>query len=67
MQVTVRAVIQGGRIEALEPIALPEGAQVIVLAIGDADRAFWHGASKEALDKIWDNPEDDVYAQLLEE
>ena len=26
---------------------------------------FWEGVSKAALDDIWDNTEDDVYAQLL--
>ena len=32
----------------------------------DDDLAFWYGASASALAKIWDNDEDDVYAELLE-
>jgi len=33
----------------------------------DSDRAFWLLASQSAMKKIWDNPEDDVYAELLED
>ena len=29
----------------------------------DSDDAFWQEASQETLKKIWDNEEDDVYAQ----
>jgi len=29
------------------------------------ERAFWLAASESALRRIWDNPDDDVYAQLL--
>lgn len=28
---------------------------------------FWLGASQPSLDAIWNNSEDDVYAELLEE
>lgn len=28
---------------------------------------FWFQASEASLRRIWDNPEDDVYAQLLKE
>jgi len=27
---------------------------------------FWLNASKPSLDSIWDNPDDDIYAELLE-
>ncbi|MGI8495223.1 MAG: hypothetical protein ACR2L1_07915 [Pyrinomonadaceae bacterium] len=30
------------------------------------DRDFWLEASKSSLDEIWNNEEDDVYAELLE-
>jgi len=29
--------------------------------------AFWQQASQASLEKVWDNAEDDVYAELLEE
>ena len=31
------------------------------------DREFWISASEESLNAIWDNLEDDVYAELLEQ
>jgi hypothetical protein len=32
----------------------------------DEERAFWLAVSLSALDKVWGNPQDDVYADLLE-
>jgi hypothetical protein len=32
----------------------------------DEEPAFWLVASQPALEKVWDNPQDDVYASLLE-
>ena len=34
---------------------------------GDEDREFWLLASIPAMKEIWDNPEDDVYAELLKD
>ncbi len=31
-----------------------------------SESEFWLGASQTSLDSLWDNDEDDVYAQLLE-
>jgi hypothetical protein len=62
---TVRAIVRDGRIELLEPVALPDGAQVLVTVLIDEDQAFWQGASQAALDRVWDTAEDDVYAELL--
>lgn len=61
------AVIHDGKIELLEPLNLPNGTKVIVTALveGDEDRQFWLGASTTTLDKIWNNDEDDIYADLL--
>ena len=64
---TVRAVVREGKIELLEPLDLPEGAALLVTALVDEDTLFWAGASQPALNGIWDNPEDDIYAQLLPE
>ncbi|MEZ4726283.1 MAG: hypothetical protein R3E79_04015 [Caldilineaceae bacterium] len=62
---TARAVVQHGRIELLENVRLPEGAKVLVTFLPDDDTAFWLGVSQPALDAIWNNEEDDVYAELL--
>lgn len=62
---TIRAVVRDGKIELLEPITLPDGAQVLVTVLTDEDRTFWQEASEPSLKQIWDNPEDDIYAELL--
>ncbi|SOD02983.1 hypothetical protein SAMN05216486_10724 [bacterium JGI 053] len=31
----------------------------------DEERAFWLAASRPAMDAIWGNEDDDVYAELL--
>jgi hypothetical protein len=33
----------------------------------DDDREFWLLVSMSALKEIWDNPEDEVYAELLKD
>jgi hypothetical protein len=65
---TVWATIRDGKIELLEEVALPEGGKVLVTLIPtEDDAAFWQQASQASLEKVWDNAEDDVYAELLEE
>ena len=62
---TIPAVIRDGKIELLEPISLPDGAHVLVTVLQDDDQAFWQQASESALKRVWDNAEDDIYADLL--
>ena len=54
-----------GKIEPLEQVDLTEGSKVLVTLLPDDEVEFWLQASQATLDTIWDNPEDDVYAQLL--
>jgi hypothetical protein len=63
MLTTVRATIKNGKIEILEPIPLLEGSQVLVTLLENTD--FWLNVSEESIKGIWDNPEDDIYAELL--
>ena len=65
MQERIRAVVNEGRIEPLDKLDLPDGTQVLVTVLSNGDD-FWLGASEPSLNAIWDNPEDDVYAELLE-
>ena len=68
MQNAARAIVHDGKIELVDPIELPEGARLVVTVVPDdedEDRAFWLAASQSSLDAIWDNPDDDVYEQLL--
>ena len=62
---TLWAVIRRGRIEPLERVDLPEGARALVTLLPDGDMEFWLQTSQGSVDAIWDNTEDDVYAQLL--
>jgi hypothetical protein len=66
MPKTVRAIVREGKIEFLEPVELPEWANVLVMLLPDEEAEFWLRASQVSLDAIWDNPEDDVYGKLLE-
>ncbi len=63
---TLWATIRQGKIELLESTELPEGMRVIVTLLPDDEADFWLQASRRSLDAVWDNTEDDVYAQLLQ-
>lgn len=64
---TARAVIREGKIELLETLPLQEGTQVMVTVLPDEDEQhFWLRVSERALAEVWNNTEDDVYAELLQ-
>ncbi|MBD2487648.1 MULTISPECIES: hypothetical protein [Nostocales] len=62
---TLWATVRQGKIELLESAELPEGTKVLVTLLPDDENEFWLQASQKSLDAVWDNTEDDVYAQLL--
>jgi hypothetical protein len=62
---TLWATVQQGKIELLESAELPEGAKVLVTVLPDDETEFWLKANQPSLDAVWDNAEDDIYAQLL--
>ncbi|MBD2612335.1 MAG: hypothetical protein RMY62_023600 [Nostoc sp. ZfuVER08] len=62
---TLWATVRQGKIELLESAELPEGTRVLVTLIPDDETEFWFQASQTSLSSVWDNPEDNVYAQLL--
>ena len=62
---TLWATVRQGKIELLESAELPEGVRVLVTVLPDNETQFWVDASQTSLDAVWDNTEDDVYAQLL--
>ena len=39
---------------------------MLVTVLPDDEAGFWLQASQISLDAVWDNTEDDVYAQLLQ-
>lgn len=65
MQERIRAVVNEGRIESLDKLDLPDGTQVLVTVLPNGDD-FLLRASEVSLNAIWDNCEDDIYAELLE-
>jgi len=62
---TLWATVRQGKIELVESAELPEGVRVLVTVLPDNEAQFWVDASQTSLDAVWDNTEDDVYAQLL--
>ena len=62
---TIHAVVRDGKIELLEPVSLPDGAHVLVTVLNDDEQLFWQHASAAAIKRVWDNAEDDIYAELL--
>lgn len=64
---TLWAVVREGKIELLESANLSEGTKVLVTLLPDEESEFWLLASQSSLDNIWNNEEDDVYAELLHE
>jgi hypothetical protein len=63
---TLWATVRQGKIELLESTELPEGTRVLVTLLPNDEEDFWLQASQTSLDAVWDNTEDDIYAQLLE-
>ena len=61
----IRAVVREGRIELLEEVEIPEGTELLITPLPD-EQDFWLNAGESSLDSVWDNAEDDVYAELLE-
>ena len=63
---TLWATVQKGKIELLEASELPEGSRILVTVLtSNYESEFWLQTNQTSLDAIWDNVEDDVYAQLL--
>ena len=64
---TVRAIVKQGKIELLEPMSLPEGSRLLVTLVPpEEETEFWLRASEASLAEVWNNPQDDAYAKLLE-
>lgn len=65
---TLWAVVKKDKIELLEKANIPEGTKVLITVLPDDNESqFWLKTSRISLDAIWNNSEDDVYAELLKE
>jgi len=63
---TVWAIVQDGKIQTFDEINAPEGTRAIITLLVEDEADFWQAASSASLNEVWDNAEDDVYAELLE-
>jgi hypothetical protein len=62
---TFLGTVRQGKIELLDSADLVEGTQVLVTLIANDEAEFWLQASQVSLNAVWDNAEDDIYAELL--
>jgi predicted DNA-binding antitoxin AbrB/MazE fold protein len=71
MTTTVEAIYEDGVLKLPEKLPLPERTHVKVTidsgAAGceDAERSAWLKLSEETLTRTWDDPNDDVFNELL--
>lgn len=72
MTTTVEAVYENGTLKLQGVLPLPDQTHVLVtiqsdLASGfDPERAAWLRVSEESLRKAWDNPDDEIFNELLQ-
>lgn len=64
---TIRAVIRDGKTELLETVDVPDGTGLLITILSNDETPFWLGCSQTTLDRIWNNPDDDAYGELLKE
>lgn len=62
---TLEGIVHEGKIELLEPTVLSDGTHVLVTVLKNEETQFWTEVSQNSLGKVWNNSEDDVYAELL--
>jgi len=71
MTKTVEAIYENGILRLPSPLPLPEKSHVTVTIrsddapTGDSERAAWLKLSEEMLTKAWENPDDDIFNELL--
>jgi predicted DNA-binding antitoxin AbrB/MazE fold protein len=70
MTTTVEAIYEGGKLVLPQALPLPEKTHVIVTIEtqgqeSDSERAAWLKVSEQSLMKAWDNPDDDIFNELL--
>jgi predicted DNA-binding antitoxin AbrB/MazE fold protein len=70
MTTVVDAVYEQGWLKPLKPLLLPEHARVQLTITSepaaDGERQEWLAQSERTLQRVWDNPADDVYNELLQ-
>lgn len=63
---TIEAIVKDGQIVPIVDVELIEGTRALITIVEpDEDTDLWFTANEESLSLIWDNEEDDIYAELL--
>jgi hypothetical protein len=65
MSTTVEALYDDGKLILQHPLPLPGRTRVLVTVETDPERGAWLRVSEEALMRVWDNSDDDVFNELL--
>ncbi|MBE7528902.1 MAG: hypothetical protein HND44_20195 [Chloroflexi bacterium] len=65
MLTTIQAIVEDNQIKLLEAVPLRSGQRLLITFLNDVDSQFWIETSQSSLDTVWENEEDDIYAQLL--
>ncbi|MBI2058860.1 MAG: antitoxin family protein [Nitrospirae bacterium] len=72
MKRKTEAVYENGTLKLAEPLPFAEQARVYVTVedspkeMNDDERKIWLRESEQSLTQVWDNPDDDVYNELLQ-
>ncbi len=70
MTITVEAIYEDGKLVLPAPVPLPDKAHVMITIEtkgldSDDERQAWLKLSEQTLMKVWDNPGDDIFDELL--
>lgn len=66
MLTTVKGIVQKNRIRIVENIEIPDGTKLLITILSpEENEEFWQNASLSSLDKIWNNSDDNIYAELF--
>jgi hypothetical protein len=60
-----QAIYKNGKLVLNSNEQIPDGAKVLVTVVSEPQQDYLVNASEEVLDKIWNNDEDNIYAELL--
>jgi len=62
---TIKTRYKKGRVLMDKDINIPDDSVIYISYVNNEENNFYLSASQTALDKIWDNEEDDIYENLL--
>ena len=65
MTTTVDAIYEDGKLHLQQSLPLAENSRVRVTIESDAEREEWLKLSEDNLLKTWNQPDDDVFNELL--